>query len=316
MYTNNENFENRGSRSIEYYENDSYGYSAEDLHEENQDESAFESEATDGMWIEHCALNYSNSPVTALEYDCNLELLWAAYSDGRVSSFAMKFDSTSEEYEQPQRFSSFLASDEPVFQLITLPSCILSVSMTAIHMHSVGGLSLGKFCTAPAGVDEEGNESLFSFTCAAAMRPPGALVTADSVGPTHVVAGTSSNFVYIYDINVQNGDPLFIYDVCSPTVCVRASDLFLAIAGADGKVRLLDSRLRNMQVTHTFDAHTGPLRDLCVQPNGLTMLSCGVSSRPVNPFDPKSPVNVRNDIRSPVLLTCPTNVIIIQSHKI
>lgn len=293
MYSNIESFENGGNRSIEYYENDAYGYSVDDLNEENHDESNFESEPTDGMWIEHSAINFSNSAVTSLEYDSNFELLWASYADGRVSSFAMKLDSSVEEYEQPQRYSSFAVSEEPVFQLITLHSYILSVSMTAIQMHSLGGLSLGKFCSAPTGVNEDGEEAVFSFTCAAALRPPGALVTAESSGSTHILAGTSSNFAYIYDINIPGGDPLLIYDVGSPTVCVRASDLHLAVAGADGKVRLLDSRLRNMQVTHTFDAHTGPVRDLCLQPDGLTMLTCGVISRPVNPFDPKSPVNVR-----------------------
>jgi WD40 repeat protein len=300
MYANNDSFENGSSRSIEYYETDPYEYAVDDLHDENNDESNFDSEPTEGMWIEHCALNYSNSPVTSLEYDSNLELLWASYGDGRVSSFAIKLDCMLEEYEQPQRYSSFTASEEPVFQLITIHSCILSVSMSAIQMHTVGGLSLGKFSTAPTGINEDGNETIFSYTCAVALRPPGALVTADSVGSTHILAGTSSNFAYIYDISVQGGDPLMIYDVCSPTVCVRSSDLHLAVAGADGKVRLLDSRLRSMQITHTFDAHTGPVRDLCLQPDGLTMLTCGVISRPVNPFDPKSPVNVRLSLHNPI----------------
>ena len=181
-------------------------------------------------------------------------------------------------------------------QVITLPSCVLSVSMSAIQMHTVGGLFTGKFCTAPTGMTEEGEEAFHSFTCAAALRPPGALVTADSVGDTHILVGTSSNFAYMYDINVLDGDPLLVYDVCCPTVCVRASEAHLAVAGTDGKVRLLDSRLRNMNVTHTFDAHTGPVRDLCLQPDGVTMLTCGMVSRPVNPFDPKSPVNVSSPL--------------------
>lgn len=295
MYSSDDAFDNGASRSIEYYENDAYGYAIDEATGENEEEGNFDSEPIEGMWAEHCALTYSNRAVTFLEYDSNLELLWASYEDGRVSSFAMKLDSETDEYEQPRRYSSFISSQEPVLQLITLHSCVLSVSMSSIQMHTVGGLSLGKFCTAPSGLNDDGVESFFSFTCAASFRPPGALVTADSVGDTHILVGTSSNFAYVYDINVLDGDPLLAYDVCVSTVCVRASSTHLALAGADGKVRLLDSRLRNMSVVHTFDAHTGPVRDLCLLPDGVTMLTCGVISRAVNPFDPKSPVNVRQD---------------------
>lgn len=297
MYANNDAFDNGASRSHEYYEDEAYNYSMEDSNEENREESSFDIEPKEGMWTEHCALTYSNSAVTFLEYDNNLDLLWASYEDGRVSSFAIKFDSVSEEYEQPRRYSSFISCEESVFQLITLHSCVLSVSMSSIHMHTVGGLSLGKFCTAPSGLNEDGVETFFSFTCAVTLRPPGALVTAESLGDTHILVGTSSNFAYIYDINILDGDPLLVYDVCSPTVCVRASDSHLAVAGVDGKVRILDSRLRNMSVMHTFDAHTGPVRDLCLHPDGFTMFTCGVISRPVNPFDPKSPINVSDFFR-------------------
>jgi WD40 repeat protein len=291
MYAVNEGFDNDGSQSAEYYESDTYGYST-DEHEVNQEEGNYENIPTEGIWAEHSSFAYSNQAVTSLKYDSNLELLWASYNDGRISSFAMKFDAAVEEYEQPQRYSSFMACEESISQLIALQNCIISVSESSIQMHTPGGLSLGKFCAAPSGLNADGTETAFSFTSAAALRPPGALVTAETVGLTHILAGTLSNFAYIYDINNVGGEPLVEYDVSSPTVCVRASDSQLAVAGADGKVRLLDSRLRSQSVVHAFDAHTGPVRDLCLQPDGLTMLTCGVISRPVNPFDPKSPVNV------------------------
>ena len=293
MYANNDAFVDSGaSRSLEYYELDAYNYTTEDTNEENNAEGSFIVEPTEGMWTEHCALTYSSSPVTFLDYDSNQELLWATYEDGRVSSFNMNFNSTSEEFEQPRRYSSFVSCDESIFQLIPLHSFVLSVAMTSIHMHTIGGIALGKFCTAPSGLNEDGIETCFSFTCAAALHPPGALANAESGEDTHIIVGTSSNFAYVYDINVLDGDPLLVYDVCSPTVCVRANDSHLAVAGMDGKVRILDSRLRNLSVMHTFDAHTGPVRDLCLHPDGSTMFTCGVISRPVNPFDPKSPINV------------------------
>jgi WD40 repeat protein len=290
MYNSNDGYENNGT---EYYENDNYGYAADEQQEEDQELNTFENVPTEGMWQEYCTLAYNNRAVTSVEYDSNVELLWAGYDDGRVSSFSMKFDSSVEELEQPQRHSSFMACEESVLQLIPLQSCILSVSQSSIQMHSVGGLSLGKFCSCPSGLNDEGVETPFLLTCAVAFRPPGGLVTAESVGPTHLLAGTSSNFVYIYDINMPGGSPLLEYDVSCRTVCIRASDAQIAVAGVDGKVRLLDSSLRNQSVIHTFDAHSGPLSDLCLQPDGLTMLTCGVISRPINPYDPKSPINVR-----------------------
>ena len=78
MYANNDAFVDSGaSRSLEYYELDAYNYTTEDSNEGNNEEGSFVVEPTEGMWSEHCALTYSNSPVTFLDYDSNQELLWA-----------------------------------------------------------------------------------------------------------------------------------------------------------------------------------------------------------------------------------------------
>ena len=119
MYTNSDGFENTDNRA-EYYENEQYMYSDENEENQNQNEGVFE-EPAEGLWAEHCSLTYSNSAVTHLTYDSNLEILWASYEDGRVSSFAMKFESSSEEFEQPRRYSSFLSGEEAVLQVTTLP---------------------------------------------------------------------------------------------------------------------------------------------------------------------------------------------------
>lgn len=263
----------------------------------------------EGMWVEHSTMpSYSNRAVTVLEYDNNLELLWAGYDDGRVTSFAMTSTSAtsgsqSDEYDtvQPQRYSSFTSSDDaaPITQLVPLNSCVASVSANAIRMHSVGGLTLGRLCDVPYHDATAVADAIpMMFTCAAALRPSQALVTANNVGLTHLIVGTNTSAAYAYDINVFGGEPLLEYDTGSPaaaTVCVRASDAHLALAGADGKVRLLDTRLRSRGVQHTLEAHSGPVRDMCLQPDGVTMLTCGVISRPVNPYDPKSPVNYLPD---------------------
>lgn len=67
------------------------------------------------------------------------------------------------------------------------------------------------------------------------------------------------------------------------------------VAGQDGKLRLLDGRLRSQAVLHTLDAHSGPVHDMAVSPDGLTLITCGTIGRPVNPADPKGPVKNTQD---------------------
>lgn len=258
-------------------------------HEDPQNEY---SPPPEGVWVEHSTMpSYSNRAVTVLEYDPNLELLWAGYDDGRVASFAMTTASTAPSeggYDsvQPQRYSSFASSDDaaPITQLVPLASCVAAVSTNAIRMHTAGGLTLGRLCSIPHH-DPTAAAGSPMFTCAAALRPSQALVTAHNVGPTHLIVGTDSSAAYAYDLNIFGGEPLLVYDTGSAaaTVCVRASDAHLALAGADGKVRLMDTRLRSTGVQHTLDAHSGPVRDVCLLPDGVTMLTCGVISRPVIP---------------------------------
>ena len=297
-----------GGGDDEYY-NEGYGY-GEELHDGGeqgmQEEEVYDAVGPppEGMWVEHSTLAYSNRAVTVLEYDSNLEALWAGYDDGRVSAFAMTRTSVAgadgaEDYDalQPERYSSFVSSEDgvasPIVQLVPLASCVASVSRTSIRMHTLGGLTLVRLGTVPQPTEAAATTTPteVTFTCATALRPSQALLTAGNVGPTHIVAGTSASVAYAYDLEAYAGEPLLEYDVGSAATCVRASDTHLAVAGMDGKVRLLDSRLRSKAVQHTLDAHSGPIKDLCLQPDGFTMLTCGVIGRPVNPYDPKSPVN-------------------------
>lgn len=40
----------------------------------------------------------------------------------------------------------------------------------------------------------------------------------------------------------------------------------LAVGGNDGRIRLLDPRLRNVSVEHVLEAHTGPVQSVAVTP--------------------------------------------------
>jgi WD40 repeat protein len=68
---------------------------------------------------------------------------------------------------------------------------------------------------------------------------------------------------------------------------------FLFIDGSVvGCLRLLDGKFRSAEVLKVLEAHSGSIRDVCMQADGRTLITCGTSKRPINPYDPKSPCHV------------------------
>ena len=92
-------------------------------------------------------------------------------------------------------------------------------------------------------------------------------------------------------------DSILTYDVNVPTTCCEISEggNFVAMGGNDGKIRLLDSRFRSNRVYKTLDAHSGTVSDLVIDEQSMTMLSCGMISRKLNPYDPQSPITYHPD---------------------
>lgn len=55
----------------------------------------------------------------------------------------------------------------------------------------------------------------------------------------------------------------------------------LAVGGEDGRIRLLDQRLRSSKVEHILEAHTGPVQALAVTPtDGLKVKRIGCRGWP------------------------------------
>jgi PAB-dependent poly(A)-specific ribonuclease subunit 2 len=71
------------------------------------------------------------------------------------------------------------------------------------------------------------------------------------------------------------------------------SDRFLACGGLDGKLRLLDPSFRKTRVEHTFDAHTGCIVDVAA--SGDYIVTCGMASRSINPYDKSAPTQLIPD---------------------
>jgi WD40 repeat protein len=268
----------------------------------------------EGQWSEHSTIaspsmydsrksrDQVSHSVVSLQYDPYREVLWSGYESGRTSSYKVNTLTSHEwrsaEVDPIQRYSSFLSSGEKNCQIIPINEFVLSVGEKGIRMHSDGGMNIGKF-KAPELCDDEAmgvSSSTGSFSCATLFRPPGQLMTSDDIGPTHIIAGTNSRFVHGYDLRMLNNigaEPMVSFDTQAPTTCIQnsSSGLNIICGGSDGKIRLLDGRLRSQRIQHTLDAHSGPLLDMCVQPDGIMMMTCGLIGRAVNPHDKKSPVN-------------------------
>lgn len=45
-------------------------------------------------------------------------------------------------------------------------------------------------------------------------------------------------------------------------------------------------------MSKSIEAHSGSIRDVCMQADGRTLITCGTSKRAINPYDPKSPYHV------------------------
>lgn len=237
---------------------------------------------SEGEWFNQC-FQFQDHVISTLEYDSHREMLWAGCSDGRVSSFIPQEQMDDTEGKNSfwalQRYSSFRIGEEPVLQIIPHHDRLLCICAEKLSLHSIGGLHLSKL--------QRQHLSSSFFSCATPVIP--SRVDSD---PSHFVVGTSSSKAYAHDFSFSESSPLITYEVVSPSVCARSCGIFLLLGGEDGKIRLLDGRLRAQGVQHTIDGHAGSIVDLSVQPDGQYVVSCGLSIRRLNPYDQKSPGNV------------------------
>ena len=281
---------------------------------ENYDAPQYDGEAenaaphaviAEGFWTEHSAFFYETYGVSSIVYDNYKDLIWTSYGKGRVSSFTFTYEpmlddegnpqSNIPDILQPHRYSSFMASDSAVSDISPLGSSIASISQSQVRLLSDCGLVFGTICAASNFAERyipaEDVQNL-KFSCGAALYHAAGMIGGEE-RPTHLVTGTTTKLSLAFDVHMVDADPVITYDATAPTVCVRTNGRRVAFGGGDGKVRLVDGRLRSRSIDAVLDAHSGSVLDLCLQPDGYTMLTCGIIGRPVNPYDSKSPINVR-----------------------
>lgn len=230
-------------------------------------------------WIDYQSFLDDTGPISSVAFHDSSELFWIGNQTGRMTSYLHSDESSF------MKYSSFLAHNYPILQILTLPKHILSISSEAVRMHTLGGLSISQF--KPNITDYSGE--IRELTCGTLFEPSGGLFRAES--QKYLFLGSSSGMSCAYDLNFHE-TPLSVFDLEVSSVCVQSSVTYLSVGGIDGKIRLLDPSLRSSTVQHSIDAHMGGISSFSVQSDGMTLISCGFQSRSVNPYDRNSHVVV------------------------
>jgi hypothetical protein len=227
-------------------------------------------------WGEHSVVYpIEQAATTALQFDDAVEVLWCGDSSGRITAHQL----LSGGYEM-ERYASFKVAECPVLELLPMYESVASVTERSVRVHSRGGVPLATF-------DILADNSDFTFTCGNVVK----YATESGHIPLSILAGTSTQYVNIYD--AATASAIGSFDAECPTVRISSNSYYVAVAGSDGKIRLMDSRLRSPHVIHTVVAHTGAITDMVLDAEGYSLATCGMNGRALNPYDPKSPIMVR-----------------------
>lgn len=232
-----------------------------------------------------------NSGITSLEYDSLHELIWMGHESGRISSYMnVSSNEVNDEplFSEPMRCSSFLASDQAINNVLPVHKSIFSITSTSISMYNSGGMYMGQFA---ACIDET-----TLFTRGTLLSSDVSLLSSEGQTKTHLIVGTSATKTFAYDLSMGM-NPVLAFNTKSPVVCVKSSTEgnFIGVGCSDGNIRIIDGRLRSHHIERGFKAHTGSVNDLVMDEANMIVMSVGLNSRAINPYDPQSPVTYQPD---------------------
>ena len=171
----------------------------------------------------NCFFDDDGSRATGVCYDAHSDILWTGHSSGRVTSY-MHMPGAGEGFT---KFSSFQSSRSPVVEVQPMYRGILACFQQKLQMNDTGGVPLATF----QPYDEGGDQSSGDFSAIHFMQT----LSHSGVSPSSILAGTSTHFLNVYDINMS-GPPVGVFDVGAPVSKVQSSPLYVAVSGTDGKV--------------------------------------------------------------------------------
>lgn len=292
-----------GEQGGQYYNDagEAYGYQQQGYYDDQggiqgvpgEEQMAGSSEVPqEGVWGNQTSAMFDdeNNSITSLAYDGCYERVWAGHKNGRVMSLKYAEDMETGMVDM-DRYTSFMSGKnmESVVDLHPVQEYIISTSGSSVRMHTDGGMVVGNIGAQEMIVTPGSPVETVSFKCSTLFTNNGGMMTSAPMMPSHVITGTKKNIALAYDLTTFGNKPLLTYDVKCATECITQGGMYMAAGGNDGKVRLLDTRLRSSVVQHTLNAHTGPVLDVCLQPNEYTMYTCGKVARSINVHDPNAP---------------------------
>ena len=254
-------------------------------------------------WAEHTSFIDEAAAVSAIEYDHVFDMILFGHANGRLSTYSLLEprpyqDSDNDVYSAvPEllRYSSCHATRDMIGQILCNQNFIISVGQRGIGMTAHGGTSLGAFsiakCMDPSL--SEADAAAACFTCADLLRDSTIPRGSSSYMASHIITGASNNAAYLFDLNSGIDVPVMAYDIGQPVAKVLSNGFVMTAGCSDGAVRVLDGKFRSQDVLHSIEAHSGPVRDMCLLPDGRTLLTCGAAKRSLNPYDPNSPYQVQ-----------------------
>jgi hypothetical protein len=200
-------------------------------------------------WIEHTSFVDDSSPITCIEYDHCYDLLWYGQANGRLTSYGFSddvqyFDGSNPEalyYAAPPemtRMTSLPVAADGIVQLLPNHSSLVAMSCSKIRMLSLNGAGIHTWNLNHC--PSLNNFSMLSsaetaFTCADLIRDPTLPRFSSSFMATSLVAGTSTNTAYLFDLTQGVDSPVMMYNVSQPTVRVQSNGHVIVAAGQDGK---------------------------------------------------------------------------------
>eukprot|EP00752_Nemacystus_decipiens_P004347 g3971.t1 len=270
--------------------------------------------AADG-WGEHRRVYEERASVTAVEFDPLEELLWAGHSDGRLTSYSqpdMAKHSSVAAHRHGNLRGQPAGPDGSILALAAFQQGVLSLSSSAVRLHSRGCLLRATF----SGVAEipgvrgipPTQHHAENMTCCA-LNSPSTLMGMGTDSSSRVTVGTSGGGSVVGGTEGGSPPSLLQLDPVSGLRLVKAVGLpreagvtsmargaMLAVGCDDGRIRLLDPRLRSGSVEHVLKAHTGPVQAVAVTPtDGVKIVSVGMTSKSLNPYDTSAPTELFGD---------------------
>ncbi|KAG9242393.1 PAB-dependent poly(A)-specific ribonuclease subunit PAN2 [Calycina marina] len=205
----------------------------------------------DGDWEEVSRLllpppiHGAHSPIRGLAFDTHQELLWLGNDYGRVSSFCNAAD--------PQAYTSFVAGDGPVAQIIFHRKGVIALTPTSVHMALRRGQPMWHIAH-----EEMKDLRCMSFTTAR--------------GTSDILVAGAQNLMFVID--VEKGTIKKQIPATSHYSLMKRSR-YICAATLQGDVHVLDPTTFNL--LKSWPAHSAAVHDMDAQHDFI--VTCGYSRR-------------------------------------